>query len=145
MIKSIVNRKAFSLSDRQIILINRKFHNMSVVRKGFLFSQRKAEGLDKVHAETQPLFSPRINAKSRALDRSETRPDRSKKRTDQMYAYAAKYDQHKTQLRQAMSNQELAGVKFEPQLNAKSVRLVQGTQRSFTDRTMGQYLNKHKR
>lgn len=96
VIKGLVNRKAFSLSDRQIILINRKFHNMSVGRKSFLFSQRKAEKLDRVQEETTPVFSPRINAKSKRLDRSETRPDRSKKRTDQMYAYAAKYDEHKS-------------------------------------------------
>lgn len=44
-----------------------------------------------------------------------------------------------------MSNQELEGLNFEPKLNTKSIRLVQGTQRSFTDRTMGQYLTKHKR
>ena len=48
-------------------------------------------------------------------------------------------------MRKALSKQELAGLKFEPKLNANSVRLVQGTQRNFTDRTMGQYLSKHKR
>lgn len=94
-VKGLVNRKAFSLTDRQILLINRKFHNMSVNRKQFLFTHRKAERLDRVYEETTPAFSPRINAKSKALDRSETRQDRSRKRTDQMYAYAAKYDEHK--------------------------------------------------
>lgn len=70
VIKGLVNRKAFSLSDRQIILINRKFHNMSVNRKGFLHIQRKAENKDRVIDEITPAFSPRINNKSKQLDKS---------------------------------------------------------------------------
>ena len=62
-----------------------------------------------------------------------------------MYAYAAKYDEHKDQLRQEINHQEVKDLNFEPKLNTHSVRLVKESQRNFTDRTMGQYVNKHKR
>ena len=110
---------------------------MSVSRKQYLFDTKKGEKIERVYDETTPAFSPRINNKSKQLDKSQTRDDRSHKRTDQMYAYAAKYDEHKDQLRKELTDQELQGLNFEPKLNANSVRLVKETQRNFTDRTMG--------
>ena len=62
-----------------------------------------------------------------------------------MYAYAQKYDEHKDKLRRELSDQEVRNLNFEPKLNPNSVRLVKETQKNFTDRTMGQYLNKHNR
>ena len=36
ILKGLVNRKAFSLTDQQIYLINKKFNNFSVDRKNYL-------------------------------------------------------------------------------------------------------------
>lgn len=105
--KALVNRKAFSLTDNQIVQIHKKFYELNINRKNFQFAKRKAEKLARVHRETEPVFSPRINAKSKQLDRSQTRADRSKKRTDTMYEYAQKYNEHKSQLKKALSEKEL--------------------------------------
>ena len=110
---------------------------MSVTRKQFLYDIKKAGDIERVYDETTPIFSPKINNKSKILDKSHTRDDRSGPRTDVMHAYREKYDQHKEQLRQELSNKEVEGFTFEPKLNTNSVRLVKDTNRNFTDRTMG--------
>lgn len=48
LIKNLVHRKAFSLSDRQIVMINQKFANFSVNRKNFLFSTKKSDTISRI-------------------------------------------------------------------------------------------------
>lgn len=65
-----------------------------------------------------------------------------------MHQYAKTYKDHKTQLRQAykeMKKQNTPDHKFEPIINPKSIKIAQDNQKSFTDRTMDMYINKHKR
>lgn len=62
-----------------------------------------------------------------------------------MHGYAAKYDDHKNQLREAYKDKDVEGLNFEPELNPRSLKIVKETQKSFTDRTMDQYMIKHKR
>jgi hypothetical protein len=61
MIKGLVNRSAFALSDNQLNLINRKLQNLCIDRKNHLYSQRKSEKMERVHAEMTPSFSPKTN------------------------------------------------------------------------------------
>ena len=48
-------------------------------------------------------------------------------------------------MRQAYSQKEIEGLNFQPKLNARSVRMAQESQGNFSERTMGHYLNKHRR
>jgi hypothetical protein len=43
VIKNLINRKSFSLNDRQIQQINFAFRNMSVHRQEFIFEMNKAK------------------------------------------------------------------------------------------------------
>lgn len=61
-----------------------------------------------------------------------------------MYQYHQKYNEHKDQLRQAYKSKEEEGT-FKPAMNQRSSKLLTGTKKNFQERTMNQYLNKHKR
>lgn len=90
IIKELVNRKAFSISAKQIYIINTNFINMSQNYKNENhFAQRKLK-LDRIARETQPYFQPKINSFSRDIDYIKNYP-RSLTRTDQMHEYAEKY------------------------------------------------------
>lgn len=69
--------------------------------------------------------------------------DRSVPRTDIMYGYAEKYTQHKNELKEVYRDNSHDQFKYQPQLNPKSLRLARDS--SFSDRTMKQYMTKHKR
>jgi len=43
VIKNLINRKSFSLNDRQIQQINMAFKNMSIHRQEFIFEMNKAK------------------------------------------------------------------------------------------------------
>lgn len=63
-----------------------------------------------------------------------------------MHGYAEKYNDHKNMLREAYKNKDAnSNLKFEPNLNPKSIKMATEAQKSFTDRTMDQYLSKHNR
>lgn len=68
ILRSLAQRRAFSLNDRQIAQINSKFTNFSFVRKLFLYNKKKRNTLSRVEDEMTPEFSPVINDRSRALD-----------------------------------------------------------------------------
>ena len=54
-----------------------------------------------------------------------------------MHGYAEKYNDHKNQLREAYKDQDAnKHLRFEPNLNPKSIKMAQEAQKSFTDRTM---------
>ena len=42
-----------------------------------------------------------------------------------IYSYAEKYNQHKNELKEAYKDKEIEGARFEPNLNPKSVKLVE--------------------
>ena len=67
MIKGLVNRPAFSLTDAQVSLIYRKLHNLSMDRKNSLYSRRKSANLDKVYEQMTPSFSPKTNKRSKYI------------------------------------------------------------------------------
>lgn len=60
-----------------------------------------------------------------------------------MYGYAEKYTQHKNELKEVYRDSSEDQFKYQPQLNPKSLRLAQNS--NFSDRTMKQYMSKHKR
>jgi len=62
-----------------------------------------------------------------------------------MHEYAELYSQHKGLLRDAYLDKEEDQLKFEPQLNPNSLRIVQNTTKTFNDRALNQYLNKSER
>ena len=72
VIKNLANRKAFSLSDKEIKMIHLKFKNMSIHRKNMMHDARKVKNEKRLMAETQPTFKPRTNSKSRTMNKSAT-------------------------------------------------------------------------
>jgi hypothetical protein len=68
IIKSLVQRRAFSLTEKQTQLINGRFTNFSFSRKLKLHTRHKERKIRQHRDETTPEFSPEINAKSRRLD-----------------------------------------------------------------------------
>lgn len=68
ILKSLVQRRAFSLTDRQIATISSKFTNFSFTRKLRLYNAAKDRKVRQHRDETTPEFSPEINATSRRLD-----------------------------------------------------------------------------
>ena len=68
ILKGLVNRKAFSLTDKQVFQINKKFLNFSIARKEYIFNNRKKGNLERVEKSTTPFFSPKINPRSRDMD-----------------------------------------------------------------------------
>jgi len=88
-----------------------------------------------------------INPKSVEMDRSvnHSHQDKSLTRAELIYSYAEKYNQHKNELKAAYKDKDIQGLKFEPDLNPRSLKLVEGSHKSFSDRTMDHYMNKHKR
>jgi len=75
-----------------------------------------------------------LNQKENSLTRAEV-----------IYSYHEKYNQHKNQLKDVYKDKDIEGLKFQPNLNVNSLRLVQDSRKNFTDRTMDHYINKHKR
>ena len=55
VIKNLINRKSFSLNDRQIQQINLAFKNMSIHRQEFIFEMNKAKKA-KLMADEQPFY-----------------------------------------------------------------------------------------
>ena len=51
VIKNLINRKSFSLSDKQIAQIYQKFKNMSIHRQEFIFEMNKANNAKKMNDE----------------------------------------------------------------------------------------------
>lgn len=68
ILKSLVQRRAFSLTDRQIATINSKFTNFSFTRKLRLYNEAKDQKIRQHREETTPEFSPEICANSRRMD-----------------------------------------------------------------------------
>ena len=100
-LKSLVNRKAFSLSESQIRLINKRFFNMSINRKEKLYGDKKKKNIDTIKTTTTPVFSPKISDLSAHIDKSVNRMDNDspRKRSQFLFDYAQKYDDHKDRLR----------------------------------------------
>ena len=96
-IKYIIMRPSFSLGDQQITQIHKKYNNMCINRKEKLYAAKKNDKMKKLNKEAQFQFKPRINSKSRDIEMRNK--DTSRSRTDQMYNYAKKYDQHKEELK----------------------------------------------
>jgi len=55
VIKNLINRKSFSLNDRQIQQICMTFKNMSIHRQEFIFEMNKAKKSTKL-ADEQPFY-----------------------------------------------------------------------------------------
>ena len=70
---------------------------MCINRKEKLYAAKKNDKMKKLNKEAQFQFKPRINSKSRDIEMRNK--DTSRSRTDQMYNYAKKYDQHKEELK----------------------------------------------
>jgi superfamily I DNA/RNA helicase len=62
-----------------------------------------------------------------------------------MYTYAEKYNKHKQDLKQVYESKKDEGLVFEPQINQKSIKIVENTAKTFSERTMESYLNKYQR
>ena len=90
------------------------------------------------------MFSPVINEKSREIDQTHIQGT-GLKRTDLMHEYAELYSHHKDLLRDAYQEKEVDQLKFEPQLNPNSLRIVQESAKTFNDRALDHYLNKSQR
>ena len=58
VIKNLINRKEFNLSDRHVTFIHQNFKELSTTRRNTVFSQRKDERQQKHYNETQPSFKP---------------------------------------------------------------------------------------
>lgn len=56
VIKNLTNRKAFSLTDKQIKMIHLKFRNMSIHRKNLMHDTRKSKNEKRLMQEIQPTF-----------------------------------------------------------------------------------------
>jgi hypothetical protein len=70
VIKNLTNRKAYSLTDKQIKLIHLKFKNMSLHRKNMQYDTKKVKKQERLLQEVQPTFQPRVNSKSRTMNKS---------------------------------------------------------------------------
>ena len=57
-------------------------------------------------------------------------------RSEIMYRYAQKYNEHKEQLRESVKDKDLEGATFKPALNIKSVALANNSMTNFNTRTM---------
>lgn len=99
--------------------------------------------MERLAREVQPKFKPRINSKSREMDIS--RKEGSTPRTDLMYSYAQKYDQHKKELKDQYQNENNEDLDFNPKLNKKSMQIAENSQKNFIDRTMEKFYNKSRR
>jgi hypothetical protein len=76
--------------------------NFSLNRKEYIFNNRKKGNLERVEKSITPFFSPKINPRSRDMDSAVGAfTDRAVPRTDIMYGYAEKYNQHKNELAEA--------------------------------------------
>jgi len=57
-----------------------------------------------------------------------------------MHTYAEKYNKHKEDLKQIYESKKDDGLVFEPQINQKSIKIVENTAKTFSERTMESYL-----
>jgi hypothetical protein len=57
-------------------------------------------------------------------------------RTDLMHEYAEIYSHHKYLLRDAYKDKEVEQLKFEPQINLKSLRIAQDSAKTFNERAL---------
>lgn len=48
MLRNIVNRKAFSLTDKQIQLVHKKFYNLCINRKEQLYQKQRLHNKDRI-------------------------------------------------------------------------------------------------
>ena len=141
-IRLLVSRKSFSLSENQILALHRKFQNLMRNRKEFLYKSQKKQTQMKVKSETKAPFSPKLNPQSVELDKT-LNQSKSQSRSDLVYSYAEKHSQRRNELREVYKDKEK--LKFQPKLNPKSLKIVEETHKTFTDRTMDQYISKHQR
>lgn len=65
-LKNLVNRKIFTLSDKQTQLLHRKFHNFCLFRKDLLYKERKQKKVQALAAQHKPTFKPTLVAAAAA-------------------------------------------------------------------------------
>ena len=87
--------------------------NFSLNRKEYIFNNRKKGNLERVEKGMTPLFSPKINPRSRDMDQGAF-TDRAVPRTEIMYGYAEKYTQHKNELKEAYRDSSADDFKYQP-------------------------------
>jgi len=87
--------------------------NFSLNRKEYIFNNRKKGNLERVEKGMTPLFSLKINPRSRDMDQGAF-TDRTVPRTEIMYGYAEKYTQHKNELKEAYRDNSADDFKYQP-------------------------------
>jgi len=97
---------------------------MSKNRKNYLFNEAKKRNIEKIEKEITPTFSPRLNPRSRDIDRQIPNEEKQTKRTDIIYGYAEKYSKHKEDLKQFYGQKGKEDLLFEPKLNDKSIKMA---------------------
>jgi hypothetical protein len=93
VIKNLSNRKSYSLTEKQIKLIHLKFKNMSLNRKNLQYDTKKVMKQERLLQEVQPTFKPRVNSKSRTMNKSAT------SRSDLLYNQGLVAREKQTQMR----------------------------------------------
>jgi len=63
VLKSLINRKAYAITDQQVSHIHKKFKNMHQHRKKAVYTQRKKANEEKLQAEMRPSFKPKLVAR----------------------------------------------------------------------------------
>jgi hypothetical protein len=90
MIKTLVNRRAFSLTEKHVHQINRKLQNFSIDRKTYLYSRRKSQNLEKLYNEMASSFRPKINKVEKQRKESlEVQKQHRRNRAQRLIDYAS--------------------------------------------------------
>ena len=76
VLKNLINRRQFSLTDKQIKMIHLKFQNFSIHRKSIMHDNRKQNNEKRLMKETQPSFQPNVN-KQKRMQKSATTTNRN--------------------------------------------------------------------